>query len=172
MFALQVPSDAPIRAMQMLEQLKEPEQQPLTGGLEVSLVLLAAFLDALRLQAHLLHLNYRGSNFLSVHKFLKKQYEAHTEQFDLVAEHVMATGHRMPSTVRGLREALPQFEEVSGEDWADGLQVYRGNLLLLAQMATTIARRDCDCAIDVENTMAELVAAANQAAWFLDALGG
>ena len=172
MYALQVPNDEPLQAMRnfIAEQKPEPVSQP--AGLEVSLVLLASFLDALRLQAHLLHLNYRASNFLSVHLFLKGQYEKHTEQFDLIAEHVMALGGRMPATVAGLRAALPQFREAQGEDWVDALGIYRENLRQLVKMSTTIARRDCEEAIDVENSLAEIVGAASQAAWFIDALSG
>ena len=53
---------------------------------------LASYLKELQTQAHLIHLNYEGSNFLGVHAFLKDQYEAHLEQFDALAEGC-APGH-------------------------------------------------------------------------------
>ena len=43
---------------------------------------LCSYLNELRTQSHLIHLNYEGSNFFGVHAFLKEQYEAHQDQFD------------------------------------------------------------------------------------------
>ena len=53
---------------------------------------LAAYIHELQIQSHLIHLNYEASNFLAVHKFLKKQYELHLEEFDDVSEYITFNG--------------------------------------------------------------------------------
>ncbi|MGB7564077.1 MAG: hypothetical protein WBM08_04915 [Prochlorococcaceae cyanobacterium] len=165
--------------MLQTEEVEEPEieKEKVVGRTEPEdlpskLIVVAAFLDALRLQAHLLHLNYGpAANFLSVHGFLKDRYERHQEQFDLIAEHVMALGARMPGTGRELRSVLPEFCECDSinPDPVEQLQGYHDNLRLLVCMAKAAAD-GCGCAIDVENSLAELVGDANKASWMLSSM--
>ena len=74
----------------------EPQAKPKTpnkskgntdvGAFIQQLISLMAYVHQLQVQSHLIHFNYEGSNFLGVHKFLGKQYEAHIEQFDKLGE--------------------------------------------------------------------------------------
>ena len=52
-------------------------------NLVYKLVSYASFTYHLNTQAHLLHLNLETPLFLSVHKFLGKQYEQHIADFDV-----------------------------------------------------------------------------------------
>jgi DNA-binding ferritin-like protein len=45
----------------------------------LQLVALSSHLHQIYTQAHLIHLNVEGPLFLPVHKFLKKQYDAHVD---------------------------------------------------------------------------------------------
>ena len=58
------------------------EQDANADGLILKLIDLSSFCYQLSTQAHLAHLNIECANFLALHKFLKKQYEAHIDQFD------------------------------------------------------------------------------------------
>jgi len=56
------------------------------GAFIQQLISLMAYVHQLQVQSHLIHFNFEGSNFLGVHKFLGKQYEAHIEQFDKLGD--------------------------------------------------------------------------------------
>jgi DNA-binding ferritin-like protein len=134
------------------------------------LVVLAAFCKELELQAHLVHLNYTGPDFLPLHQFLKTQYQLHQEQFDTLAEFVRTQGAFLPTTNAGLRAALPQFSEPESPDPLAMVAIYAENLAQQAQMARNLDQSAAtERAIDVQNYAAELVAAANKAIWFLSA---
>jgi DNA-binding ferritin-like protein len=140
------------------------------SGLLGQLAVMAAYLKELELQSHLIHLNYTGSNFLSVHEFLKGQYELHLEQFDAIAEFVRAMGAFLPAGNSDFRMASRGFTEAANGDPQEQLQVYVDNLRQLKAMAVQLeAAAGEERAIDVQNYAAELAAAANKAAWFLSA---
>ena len=141
------------------------------GGMIKQLIMLASFLKEMETQAHLIHLNYEGVNFLEVHAFLKGQYEAHLDQFDTVAEFVRANDFWMPMCACGLKDALPCFANVESHDGKEMLAVYYKNLDDLADLATQIEPAAQQVgAIDVANYMAELVAVSMKAAWFIKAI--
>jgi DNA-binding ferritin-like protein len=83
------------------EQLRSPESdvkddvEASVDELIRSLVKLASFLFHLNMQAHLLHLNVEAPFFLAVHKFLKKQYQEHQEDFDTLSEMVRSMDYLM-----------------------------------------------------------------------------
>jgi DNA-binding ferritin-like protein len=138
------------------------------------LVACAAWVKELETQAHLVHFNYTGSNFLSVHGFLKGQYELHLEQFDVLGEHVRALNYLMPLCGCDLKKAAEGFTAVDGSNGIEMLAIYYGNLEKLACMATELesVAGEC-CAVDVQDTAAEVVGATRKAAWFIKAtLGG
>lgn len=140
------------------------------GRLATELIALAGYLKELETQAHLVHLNYEDSNFLTVHAFLKEQYEAHLAQFDVVAEHVRAMDSFMPMCSCGLKESVNDFENCKSYDGMQMLMTYLMNLDGLAEKATEIEAMAGEArAVDVQNTMADLVSAANKAAWFVKA---
>lgn len=140
------------------------------AGMIKQLIMLASFLKEMETQAHLIHLNYEGDNFLEVHRFLKDQYEVHLEQFDTVAEFVRASDFWMPMCACGLKDALPCFANVESYDGREMLGVYYQNLDDLSDLARQIEPAAQQVgAIDVANYMADLVAASSKAAWFVKA---
>lgn len=150
---------------------EEHEVRNPCAGMVNQLIMLSAFLKEMETQSHLIHLNYEGANFLDVHQFLKGQYEAHLEQFDTVAELVRAQDFWMPMCACGLKDALPCFQNVESQNGKEMLAVYLKNLDDLADLAVQIEPSAQQVgAIDVANYMAELVAAASKAAWFIKAI--
>lgn len=157
----------PEGVMASLQDAKDMKKEQLLRGM----VGLAAFLKELETQAHLIHLNYEGSNFLSIHAFLKDQYELHLQQFDKVAELVRTMDMYMPMCACGLKEAVsPCFENVKSYAGMQQLAAYLKNLEEMGQMAKDVEpMAQCIGAIDVANYMAELVGSAFQAGWFIKA---
>lgn len=140
------------------------------AGLIGELIALASLLKELQTQSHLIHLNYESANFLAVHEFLKNQYEAHLEQFDTVAEFVRAQDHFMPMCACGLKDAMPAFKNCESYEARHMLVAYLTNLESMCDMATEVERLAGESrVIDVQNYMAELVAAGSKAAWFIKA---
>jgi len=140
------------------------------SGLAKQMVMLSAFVKELETQSHLIHLNYEGSNFLEVHAFLKEQYKQHLKQFDAIGEFVRAMDFWMPMCACGLKDAIPCFRNVESYDGKQMLSVYLMNLEDLCGLVCQIEPVAQQLgAIDVANYMAELMAAANKAAWFIKA---
>lgn len=140
------------------------------GGLIAQLISLASMLKELETQSHLIHLNYEGDNFLSVHEFLKGQYEVHLEQFDTVAEFVRAQDHFMPLCACSLKEVMPAFRNVDSYDGRQMLMTYLLNRDTLVDLALEIEKLSAEArAIDVQNYMAELVGETTKANWFIKA---
>ncbi len=142
------------------------------GGAAVAgcLVHCAAFAKELETQSHLIHANYEGANFLSVHAFLKDQYERHLAEFDALAEFVRAMDFLLPMCSCGLKEAACGFENVDEYDGRHMLLVYLRNLEQQACLALGLEEAAGQArAVDVQNYAAELVAASKKAAWFLKA---
>jgi DNA-binding ferritin-like protein len=157
---------APEGVMTALQGAKDEKKEVLLQAM----VRLAAFLKELETQAHLIHLNYEGSNFLSIHGFLKDQYELHLQQFDRVAELVRTMDMYMPMCACGLKDAVSCFENVKSYAGMQQLSAYLNNLEQMGQMAKEAEpMAQCIGAIDVANYMAELVGSAFQGAWFIKA---
>lgn len=135
------------------------------------LVMLAAVLKELETQAHLIHLNAEGPNFLELHRFLKKRYEKHLEQFDTVAELVRSLDHFMPMCACGLKEQVPSFQNVTSYDTRSMLMAYYVNIESMGYLAKEIERVAAEVeAPDVQNHMADLTGDAFKTSWFLKAL--
>jgi len=145
--------------------------EPGVRQLVQELVALAGFVKELETQSHLVHLNYEGGNFLSVHELLKTQYEAHLEQFDTVAELVRSLDCLMPQCAKGLMECVCDFEPCCSYDGQHMLMTYLSNLETLgeqakrAELTATRIR-----ALDVSNYLAELTGAAYKSAWLIKAI--
>jgi DNA-binding ferritin-like protein len=161
-----------LRAQGLQQALGEEDDKEDAGPTDClcdQLILLSAFTHELQMQAHLLHLNYVGSNFLAVHAFLKGRYETHIEQFDTIAEFVRALGKPMPATHGELLAILPAFEHAMSTAECQ-LSNYSENLAHQACMATALESAAADQRqIDVANYMADLVADANKNQWFITA---
>ena len=131
---------------------------------------LCAYLKELETQSHLIHLNIEGPNFLSVHVFLKEQYEAHLEQFDTLAEFIRSMDYLMPMCGSGLKDAAPVMQVVTSYKGTDMLGVYYKNLEELGMKAKKLeALAEKIHAIDIQNYMADLVGQAFKAAWMIKA---
>lgn len=84
---------------------------------------LCAYLKELETQSHLIHLNIECPDFISVHKFLGEQYEAHLEQFDALAEFIRSMDFYLPKCACELRDLAPQMQVVSSYEWKNMLSV-------------------------------------------------
>lgn len=96
---------------------------------------LCAYLKELETQSHLIHLNIECPDFISVHKFLGEQYEAHLEQFDALAEFIRSMDFYLPKCACELRDLAPQMQVVSSYEWKNMLSVYYKNLEELGMKA-------------------------------------
>jgi DNA-binding ferritin-like protein len=131
---------------------------------------LASYVKELQTQSHLIHLNYEGSNFLAVHRFLGKQYESHLEQFDKLGEFIRSMDYLMPMCARGLADAGPGIQHVTSYKGTDQLATYYKNLEELGMKTKKLEPIAAKVgAIDIQNYMAELCGQAFKAAWFIKA---
>ena len=134
------------------------------------LVEFASYNYQLNIQAHMLHLNIEAPFFLAVHKFLKKQYEQHVEDFDTLAELVRSMDYLMPMCQKGLLGACKGFNNVKTYDAIPGLTTYIKNLEdggYMGKDLVTLAR-EVECP-DGENELAEIVNHMFKSAWMLKA---
>jgi DNA-binding ferritin-like protein len=140
------------------------------GAFIQQLISLAAYVHQLQVQSHLIHFNYECSNFLGVHKFLGKQYEAHTEQFDKIGEFIRSMDYLLPMCHEGLMGTSPQFKHCTSYDPKSMLTTYYKNLEELGMMTKKLEPIAAKIgAIDIQNYMAELCGEAFKAAWFCKA---
>lgn len=131
---------------------------------------LCAYINELRTQAHLCHLNYEGGNFLGVHAFLKAQYEDHQSQFDKLGEFIRSMDYLMPMCSKGLADAAPSIQHVTSYKGTEMLAVYYKNLEELGMKAKKLEPVAAKVgAIDIQNFMAELCGDAFKAAWMIKA---
>lgn len=150
----------------------QPQESPtpVLRRLIEQLILLTSMLKELETQSHLIHLNYEGDNFLSVHAFLKDRYEEHLEQFDRVAELVRSMDYWMPLCSCGLKDTLAGFQHICSHEGREMLVTYFGNIEAMGYLAKRIEPLAQEAgAPDVANAMADLVGAAFKASWFLKA---
>ena len=151
-------------------QPKSKKEDPAAKVAEV-LIKAASYAHQLQTQAHLIHFNYEGENFLAVHKFLKKEYERYQDEFDKLGEFVRSLDYMMPMCQKGLLGAHKKFKHVESYNGRSELMTYMRNLETYgfeAKNGVNIARK-CD-APDVENYMAEVVGDAFKSAWMCKAM--
>jgi DNA-binding ferritin-like protein len=123
-----------------------------------AMICMAAFVSELRTQAHLVHLNYTGPEFLSVHKFLKDQYEKHVEQFDRISEMTRSLDYYMPMCSVGLSESACDFEHCKTYNGKEMLTTYKTNLESAGMKAKCLGKNaKVADASDAENLAADLV---------------
>jgi DNA-binding ferritin-like protein len=141
------------------------------GGFIQQLICLAAYVHQLQVQSHLFHLNLEGPNFLSLHKYLGKQYKKHLEQFDVLGEYIRSMDYYLPSCHEGLMSASPEFSHCKNYKTNESLNTYYKNLENLGMKSKKmidVARKIN--APDIENYLAELVGDAFKDAWFIKAI--
>jgi len=140
------------------------------GAFIQQLISLAAYVHQLQVQSHLMHFNLEAPYFLSMHKFLGKQYEAHQEQFDKLGEFIRSMDYLLPMCHEGLMSASPQFKHCASYKPQDMLGTYYKNLEELGIMVKKLEPIAAKVgAIDIQNYMAELCGDAFKAAWMIKA---
>ena len=160
--------EQPAREAVVLVEAQHDADGP--ASLASQLLKLAGFLLELRDQAHLAHLNIEGPLFLPVHAFLGEQYEAIAGQFDVICEHVRAMGFRMPPSSPQLRGLCDCFCHCSATSAREILSTYGANLDCAAEMATAAEELAAEARqIDIQNSLAELVAHCRKGSWMLAA---
>jgi len=135
------------------------------------MVELASYLFHLNIQAHLLHLNIETPIFLSVHEFLKEQYEQHTEDFDTISELVRSMDYLMPMCQKGLLGQYKNFKTTKSYEADQSLFLYMKNLEDGGFMAKDIFLLAQEVgAPDVENELATVVKNMFKSAWMLKSI--
>ena len=151
---------------------KKGKAQPKLGVQDFipKLISHASYANQLYTQAHLIHLNYEAVNFFEIHKFLRKQYEMHLEQFDTLSEFTRSMDYMMPMCACGLRDAYPNFNNVISYDGKAMLVTYLKNLedYGIKSKDLGVAARMAE-APDIENYSADLVRDSFKSAWFIKA---
>ena len=167
----EMPSAQPV--LQPQDKPKAPAKSKAGGDVGAfiqQLIGLSAYVKELETQSHLIHLNIECANFLSIHAFLKDQYEAHLEQFDTIGEFVRSMDYLMPLCNCGLKDMMPPMQEIKSYKGTDMLGVYYKNLEDLGMQAKKLEGMAQKVhAIDIQNYMADLVGQAFKAAWFVKA---
>ena len=172
----QTAQQLPVPQVQEVPQAQEKPKAPGksksgdVGAFIQQCISLCSYLKELQTQAHLIHLNYEGSNFLGVHGFLGDQYEAHLGQFDKLAEFIRSMDYLLPTCAKGLAEAGPAFNHCTSYKGTEMLAVYYKNLEELGMKTKKLEPIAAKIgAIDIQNYMAELCGEAFKAAWFIKA---
>lgn len=162
--AAQVPTEEVIKEEVVITKEASPD------NLVYQMVSFASYLYQLNVQAHLIHLNIECSNFLAVHKFLKRQYEQHIGDFDSLAELVRSMDYLMPMCQCGLFDAYKKFPNVKTYEARESLTVYTKNLEAGAFLAKDLveAARETG-APDIENYAADVCGRLFKGAWMLKA---
>lgn len=151
-------------------KIKPEETNPDLQCLFDCMVSMCGWLNELRTQAHLIHLNYSGSNFIPIHEFLKERYEEHQEQFDRIGEYVRTMDIMMPMCSQGLSEVMCgcEFEHCNSYNGSLMLLTYINNVEELGMKAKDLEKTAaCVHAIDVQNYAAEIVETCFRTIWFL-----
>jgi DNA-binding ferritin-like protein len=168
----EMPSAQPVPQSQ--DKPKAPAKSKAGGDVGAFIqqcISLCAYLKELETQSHLIHLNIECPDFISVHKFLGEQYEAHLKQFDALAEFIRSMDFYLPKCACELRDLAPQMQIVSSYEWKNMLSVYYKNLEELGMKAKKlepVAQKIG--AIDIANFLADLVGQGFKAAWFIKSI--
>ena len=141
------------------------------SGMAQQLLVLASTVKETQLQAHLIHFNYEGTNFLSVHQFLKEEYDELLEEFDKIGEYVRSMDYMMPMCACGLKDMMHKsFQNVSSYDGREMLATYLMNLELVCEIAMKVEETATELrALDVAHYLAELCGKVSKAAWMVKA---
>jgi len=156
------------KQIKAVDPVEESSTEASVDELIRSLVKLASYLFHLNMQAHLLHLNVEAPYFLAIHKFLKKQYLQHQEDFDTLAELVRSMDYLLPMCQKGLLNAYPGFSTITTYEANESLITYLKNLEEGGYMAKDIYELSEKVgAPDVSNALADVVNHMFKGAWML-----
>ena len=148
------------------DKKKEP-----TAKLASELIKLASNSWQLATQAHLIHFNFEGETFLSVHKFLKKEYERNTKAFDKFGEYVRTLDYLMPMCSKGMTGACKNFKHVDNYKGEQMLYTYHSNLEefgFRCKACVNLAKKME--AYDIENYLAEAISESFTSSWMIKSL--
>jgi DNA-binding ferritin-like protein len=149
-------------------QPKQKNEGP--GRLIAEMIQLLSYSEQLRVQAHLIHFNYEGGNFIGIHKFLKKEYELQQEHFDRLGELVRSMDYMLPMCMKGLLGAYKKFKHCDTYEPKLMLCTYIDNVEEFAMTCKRVRKTAIKIdAPDIENYMAELVEDSFKSSWFLKA---
>ena len=161
----------PDRKPEVMSQDPQPQtKKEGLGPLIQCMLQVLSCVQQLQVQSHLVHFNYESSNFLAVHKQLKKQYLEHLEQFDHIGELVRSLDYMTFMCQKGLTGCYKKFKHCDCYEPKQMLLTYISNLEdagMLAKKMGDIARKYK--APDVEHYAAELVGEMFKAAWLFKA---
>ena len=136
-----------------------------------SMITLSSYCNHLYTQAHLIHFNIESPIFLAVHKFLKKAYKTHINQFDTIAELVRTMDYFLPMCDRGLSGAYEGFKHVDSYEARPMLIVYVKNLEDGGMAAKKVAKMaELKDAPDVTNALSEICGQMFKIAWMLKSM--
>jgi DNA-binding ferritin-like protein len=162
------PSGQPIGQIEVHKEtvpvigIEDPEEDLKEAKDELARYLLCvtAFIKELETQSHLVHLNFQGPNFLSVHGYLKGQYDKHLEQFDRVAEALRTLDYYLPMCSNGLKDCCRDFKHCTSYQSSEMLATYLYNIESCGMKAKCLGKCAAKaCAPDIENLAADLVEA-------------
>ena len=153
-----------------VEQAEKTEEVTM-DELISSMITLSSYCNHLYTQAHLIHFNIESPIFLAVHKFLKKAYRTHIDQFDTIAELVRTMDYFLPMCDRGLSGAYKGFKHVKSYEARAMLVTYVKNLEDAGMAAKKVAAMaDLKDAPDVCNALSEICGQMFKIAWMLKSM--
>ena len=158
-------------AEQVVPEGQEEKDRKVKEKLVKGLQSLASACHQLSTQAHLIHFNFEGQNFISVHEYLKKAYKKHTKQFDKLSELVRSLDYMMPMCAKGLKQAYKGFDDVDSYQPGTMLFTYNKNLEEIAMASKKVikAAKACD-AMDAENLTAEIMGQLFETSYFIKSI--
>jgi starvation-inducible DNA-binding protein len=152
------------------EPTPKAKNEDSNSKLASGLIKLASNAFQLYIQSHLIHLNYEGNDFLEMHRFFKKEYKRHTEEFDKLSEYVRSLDYLMPMCHKGLLSACKSMKMVDSYKGTEMLVTYLSNLEEYGFQAKGLVKIAAKCdAPDIENYAAELVGDSFTSAWMIKA---
>jgi DNA-binding ferritin-like protein len=158
-------------AEQVVPEGQSEKDKKIKEKLVKGLQSLASACHQLSTQAHLIHFNFEGQNFISVHEYLKKAYKKHTKQFDKLSELVRSLDYMMPMCQVGLKQAYKGFDNVDSYEPGTMLFVYNKNLeeIAMASKKVIAAAQKCQ-APDAENLVAEIMGQLFDTSYFIKSI--
>lgn len=152
------------------EPAPKAKNEDSNSKLAAGLIKLASNALQLYIQSHLIHLNYEGDDFLAMHKFLKKEYNRHTEEFDKLSEYVRSLDFMLPQCNKGILGACKTMKMVDSYSGRSMLLTYLRNLEEFGfQCKGGVEMAKKAKAPDIENYLAEVVGDCFTSAWMIKA---
>lgn len=137
----------------------------------LSLNQLAANIHVLSAKLHGLHFNLKGTNFVTVHKYLEEKYSSLIEDYDTVAE-LLKIRNQFPVVKLSEQLAMAEIEEVESKDYSveEALDLAIADFkLLIGQINNLLALEAVAEDKVVEDTLIGFLTEYQKTVWFLTA---